>query len=393
MLKNQNRQLQNKMETAAFKIKSSNDLKKELKALFSVSGYSEILKTNSFFKKILSLSCFISFFVTCMVFIDKNLKDYQANEVVTQITVVDNETLIFPAITFCLLELTTLATNPPKNQVISHHLNGLIVSCQFLSVDSACTLADFEYTPMYTDSFLGNTTMSCYTFNGARNSSNLERKIYTTQKIGINSGLSIEFNISKDYQLYYYVGDNSVQPIWSELTNGDEKDRAKNVYVGIKRTVNIKLPEPYSRCLDNINSDTSDLVKEIIEQNMTYRQKYCYELCQSNYLNKYAASPGISVLQVANLNFDYKGNCSDICPLECSSTSFELSKNEVTSNVDSLWMNFFYLERRYTEISESVKTTGADLVSNTGGVLGLFLEISFISAYRLIIYIFDVYFP
>ena len=50
-------------------------------------------------------------------------------------------------------------------------------------------------------------------------------------------------------------------------------------------------------------------------------------------------------------------------------------------------MNFYYTERKYTEISQMVKVTGADFVSNTGGVLGLFLELSFLSVYRFVIYV------
>ena len=50
-----------------------------------------------------------------------------------------------------------------------------------------------------------------------------------------------------------------------------------------------------------------------------------------------------------------------------------------------VWINFFYNDNQYTELTQSVKTTVADLVSNIGGLLGLFLELSFMSAYRLVI--------
>lgn len=52
IFENQNKELLNKMETAADKIKSFNDMKKELKAFFSVAGYSMILNTKRFHKEI-----------------------------------------------------------------------------------------------------------------------------------------------------------------------------------------------------------------------------------------------------------------------------------------------------------------------------------------------------
>ena len=54
-----------------------------------------------------------------------------------------------------------------------------------------------------------------------------------------------------------------------------------------------------------------------------------------------------------------------------------------------LMLNFYYSDRKYTDITQSVKVTLADFISNNGGILGLFLELSFFSAYRFILFIFD----
>ena len=86
---------------------------------------------------------------------------------------------------------------------------------------------------------------------------------------------------------------------------------------------------------------------------------------------------------------------SALCPFECSSVTFEISQIEY-SNVNIkdnyVWVNFYYNELKYTEISQTVKTTWTDLVSNTAGVLGLFLEFTFLSVYRILIFVFDVFF-
>jgi len=77
--------------------------------------------------------------------------------------------------------------------------------------------------------------------------------------------------------------------------------------------------------------------------------------------------------------------------LECTSTTFDIIENDINlRETNSLNMLFFYSDRKYTEITQSVKVTFADFISNTGGVLGLFMELSFVSAYRFIILIFDL---
>jgi len=53
-------------------------------------------------------------------------------------------------------------------------------------------------------------------------------------------------------------------------------------------------------------------------------------------------------------------------------------------------VNFHFMDEKYTEVTQAVKTTEADFVSNAGGVLGLFLELSFFSVYKLLIFVADV---
>ena len=92
------------METFADKVKSFKDIKKELKAFFSINGYSEALGTNSLFKKVFWFIAFIALFASCMYVVDRNVKGFQANDVVTQFKVIDFESMTFPAVTFCITD-------------------------------------------------------------------------------------------------------------------------------------------------------------------------------------------------------------------------------------------------------------------------------------------------
>jgi hypothetical protein len=95
------------------------------------------------------------------------------------------------------------------------------------------------------------------------------------------------------------------------------------------------------------------------------------------------------------MRFNYPGNCSEICPVECFSNIFEVS--EAVYNYDDhgshfVWINFFYIDNQYIELNQTVKTTVADLVSKTGGLLGLFLKTNFMSAFRVFINFLDFLF-
>ena len=56
--------------------------------------------------------------------------------------------------------------------------------------------------------------------------------------------------------------------------------------------------------------------------------------------------------------------------------SFDSIKFEVKNLNNITLLNFFFSERKYTEISLDVKTTFEELISNTGDILSLFLELT-----------------
>ncbi len=55
-------------------------------------------------------------------------------------------------------------------------------------------------------------------------------------------------------------------------------------------------------------------------------------------------------------------------------------------------INIFMSDNNYTDITQSVKVTEADVVSNVEGVASLFLDLSFAHVHRFIIYVFKVFF-
>jgi hypothetical protein len=181
-----------------------------------------------------------------------------------------------------------------------------------------------------------------------------------------------------------------VRPIYTELNRFMYP--VGIAFIQIKKTIDIKLPAPYSSCERVISAARSHLVKQILEQHLTYRKVYCYDLC----ISEYASQRNISKYDAYwKINFNYTGNCSRFCPCECETTIFDISETNlpllVDSSVRSVYeVNFHFLNNKYTELTQVVKTTEADLISSTGGVLGLFLDLSFYQAFCFLGYILDL---
>ena len=361
-------------------IKSFKSLKKELKSFFSIHGYSSILETDSIVKKTICLSCIIAFFATCMYYVCLNIQGFLAYDVVTQIKVKESDVILFPAITICAQDLVDRKTIIPKTIAD-------LIECQFES--SNCSLNDFEHIKIYQGQF--DTDINCYKFNGGRNKTNHQIPLLSSKQFGQKSGLYVKFNLDNgpNQFIYYHVDDNYVRTIYTDLEHLVQPSRF--AYVNIKKTINKQLPEPYGRCKEDISSETSHLVKKILEQNSTYRKAYCYNLCFNEYASFRNISKDVSVMH----SFDFQGNCSKHCPLECTSNIFETSESifeHKNSSKNFVHLNFKYSHNRYTEITQSIKTTEADFVSNTGGVLGLFLDFTFLSIYRFILNVLDFVF-
>ncbi len=371
-------------ESAADKIRSVQELKRELKDFFAINGYSRILNTANIAKKVFSLLSFILLFSACIYYVDENISAFKEYNVVTQVKINEKGSLPFPAVTICLQQRKEINNNSSS---VPSNLGDFLNQCYFESSDNVCSINDFERFIVYHPTM--DIDLKCFQFNGGRNASNHTTQIRQSKKFGTRTGLTLKLNYSADDYLIYYVSDQKTRPTFTELINYLTPFRL--ALIGIKKTIDSKLPEPYSPCKKAINSERSHLVKQILEQNLAYRKVYCYDLC----LNEYASRRNFNKNYTYNvLDFNYEGNCSQHCPLECDTSIFEITESKltfVTFNVTQYFeVNFHYSNSKYTTLTQIVKTTDADLVSYTGGLLGLLLELNFLSAYRFFIYVFDL---
>jgi hypothetical protein len=202
----------------------------------------------------------------------------------------------------------------------------------------------------------------------------------------------------------------------------------------IKRIFKERLSYPYNDCIDNNDGSliklNDPLINYIKIATNSYRQKDCFNLCQSQYIIK-RCNLSLSIgfiweidwrkdnFECAKKQYGYflEQNLIELCsscPLECNSIEYdietttskfpslsyalELMNNpKIKSNYpigynitledlreSMIQFSVFYTDFHYTYITQIPKFQLENLVSNFGGLLGLFLGMSFLSFGELI---------
>jgi len=373
------------------------DVKKELRGFTSLHGFSTVLNTSNPFAKILWVFFFLALFSGCVQNVLENMSES-----------VNEYPMTLPAVTFCL------ATNPFSATNAS--LNESLLNC---SIDETkCDINDFYL--FETRTGYGNDILTCYVLNGGKMTTGHLNKIKSTRKTGPRSGFSLQFYLPEKHFFFYYINDANVKPTTSEINKYFVPGTAYDLV--IEKTVETKLEYPFNNCWERINMPDTSLVKQFYEANITYRQINCFELCFQNYVQKYALEHKISEDEARRKeevqNYDREKNCNDLCPLECESTQYKISESKFSeygeyflplipvvekklnitiNSTERFKQNFielfvFFDSLKYTKISQTPKMSLSALVSNLGGSFGLFLDISFISACRVIEFIIGIIF-
>ena len=279
-------------------------------------------------------------------------------------------------------------------QKLSKPMHEFILSCRF--DDEDCNIGE-DFVWLY-DKNYGN----CFKFN-----SDLSRPKLTTFP-GKFYGLMLTLDVQVLKELM-----NFSQNIGAviKLDNGsNELDLPVSFETNIvvDRVYARQMMSPYSLCNYEDtwpNAFNSDLFDTFRQNLMTYSQKDCIELCYQNLAVVQCRCLDRQSIPLPGMDYCYKtedvkclvkayesyklndnsyvyDKCMKSCPLECNNTNFQMSSSfsqlSVNSNV-TVKVNIFYETLSYLEITESEAMTVIDLVSSIGGIMGLFLGVSFMS--------------
>ena len=201
-----------------------------------------------------------------------------------------------------------------------------------------------------------------------------------------------------------------------------------------------KLESPYNNCLKDplTFKENKLLINYILNSSRVYSQKVCFDLCfgmnyiESNQCNctstqelKYENTLELCYedqevfSSIWNCTRDFRRKfsqtifneeCHKYCPEECDSVSYLVSVSnmnfpltgDISERDQKTWFrNFqhktyeevhksffaidvFYEDLKYTVISQKEKILLSDLISNIGGIIGVFLGSSFLSLFEFV---------
>ena len=309
------------------------------------------------------------------------------------------------------------------------NLNESIVKCAFKFTE--CDLdEDFEY---YFDHVYGN----CFRYNSGKNMKGERVKQKSSYGVGVYNALELELYIgsidqnenlfSIDHGLNLFITNETHDALNGEgisLSPGNSYKIIINKYSIMKESY------PYSNCMSDlitIDSYKSDCYKKVFRSNLTkYHFRDCFYICYRGLVEKnckcnilmgnYEENSSLKTCrrrefmctenEWSNLvsNTSLLNDCD--CPFECeilgyhytiSSSQYPTKKYSNYLRNESLIrklnpnMNFeemrksltriiiFYDEMKETIFTEEIKIQTFDLVSNIGGIFGVFMGLSFLS--------------
>jgi hypothetical protein len=395
---------QNEQEIMKINETKLNQIKARTYDLLSISSISFLLRiyqTKNIILQLIWIIFILGSFGFSVYYFITNIQNYLAFNVNSSIKQVFENQPEFPSISICSENNRTL------------EIDILFIRFNSKNLTKETDLLEYYYDPFY---------KFCYRFNGG-NLIPIQKSNYA----GYKNGFQIDFNYETglDYgQLLVNILNQSMAPP-TLYGNGYYISSGCYYYFSVKKTIAKKLPAPYNDCFDDVSLFplNKTLINYILNKNMSYTQNECINYCLSlkyNETNKCNCS--LETLddlwtkcynyaeteEISDCTFNFteefaSGNqyelCSEYCPLECNSFTFQISQTIqpiiVNGNLSSDFLypkfktaenfsknffsiNVYYEELKYTLISESPQMELFGLISSIGGTFSLFLGLSFI---------------
>jgi len=287
---------------------------------------------------------------------------------------------------------------------------------------------------------------NCWHFNVGKNVSGIEIPIKKTKEPRYIHGLKIEMYVGVSDSLKKHISFtgaiiNIGNKSFSSMNDDDQEmliSTGTESFVSMQRTFYHQLEVPYSDCKKNSNSIFYNVLATL---NKPYTQKDCVILCRQKRIEDRCNCSDIRYFPVTkqyrcntteeikccdlerNAFFernDLPNECIELCPNECDkfilSTTTSDKRYLIRENAEKYYSNekikskypnrnlthedlkggfirihIYYDSLDYTSITESVKFSGSDLISNIGGTLGLFIGISVLSFVEIIEIIIEIF--
>lgn len=362
-------------------------------------GVPKIFRSKRIFLKLYWLFFFLFGSFATLFFIQDYIINYLQYEVVTKIESIYQQPMTFPTVSFC-------AKN--SSAFVNKKLSEILLFCLF-NLDNSCKLDPENFF----ESFKSQHLHMCYRFNSGKNLSGHSIPILNSTVSGWDSSLKLQFPLQFNAGLFIWIHDASSAPRPVEYYNsymGNTILVSENTetHLAVHKTVEEKLGTPYNQCYKDVNifPGNKTIINFIASQNQTYKQTKCFELCfEIDYLNRNPCNCTNSKLgnvwldcfinfenrKLFSCTFMDKTNffkksviesCELYCPLECDTLTYTVTQTSFLDKNRSI-INIYFENLQYTSIRQLPKISAIELASNLGGLLGLFVGLSFASLFEI----------
>jgi len=415
-------------------------IKKKLKEMIidsSSHGIPHIFRTKRKLFKIM----WTIFFIICISFgikiIVTNLLSYLEYDVITNIELVYEQPIQFPTISFQFNFGNSKANYSLEDNVFKLVYNQQLkknIASEFEQLTDKRGKVFYKFNSGKNKT--GNSIqMKNQTIVG--NAGSMRAEIF----IGKPDEFTANENEENDSFFSIYVHNSSINAV--ESTDAPIKlAPGFSTNLKITRVVTDRLGEPYNNCVDDLESlrsSDSPLVQHILTKTTSsYRQKDCFNLCLGQYIkdkcdlklnlgfewemvyqiketNISKELRNCANQEYANFNkMNTNQYCSPFCPEECDSYEYQIeymTSKFPTESYAKMLMNdskikskyhknhnitlddlreslvsfsVYYTSFHYTKISQLPKMEMTNAVSEFGGILGLFVGVSFLSFGELV---------
>lgn len=441
-----------KMNSPGFKLTKVKKAKKKIANIIlssTIHGLPSVFRTDRLIIKIIWLSLFLicSAFGIYMI-IDKFLT-YLKFEVVTKIDVIPESSSEFPTITFYSLK------HPKSNYPLNDIIIDCKFNDYNCTVNDFDVITDEFGNVYYQFNTIRNRSYNKSEIRRSNIAGKINGFILrlfggleTDNKIDSDSDYySLDYNPSNGFHVIVHNHSHDPQIAVGLSYDGIDIPIGFETTLIVNRVFTYKQPEPYNSCekdLNSINAFDSDLFRLMMNSTAyIYRQKDCFEYCLTKTVTEFCnLTNELARLDIVYVRFfknethkkcidkiyddfvkkNINEECSKYCPLECDTIAYYISTSSANfpsntyvdriiddSKIKSkypagynlssdnlknslLAFNIYYQDLSYSEITQIPKSDIIDLVSGMGGLLGLFIGVSFLSFAEVIEVILEIIF-
>lgn len=406
-------------------IETKKNFQKSINEIISVSSIQFItspFRTKRLVIKLVWTSFLIIFFCLSINYCIENLNDYLNFDTITSIQTINEQESDFPTISFC-----------------SNFDSSFDIKILHIWFNKQNLIKDWKnYMNEYSDRIFGR----CFSFNNRLNWTNHSKPGLRSKQSGFGDGFQIRFysNTSTDYgQILVSIFNYSRNNPATIFNKANLISAGCDYYFIVQRIFDQKLESPYNDCFKNVSESklvNETIINYILNKKFEYTHKECFNLCRNLKYQEmfeidckceistleddvfkkcYEFNTNFETKKCVDNFFDYFNEnnnefCSKYCPYECDSFNYDITQrtlpifaygnitktNSFTNNNNGLFkfpefntyenvsktfysINVYYSDLKYLLIKQQPKIELFGLISNIGGILGLFLSFSFIS--------------